>query len=105
MDTKFQEYEHNDQINKFDANKIKPSLVPTQIVKDIAIVREYGNKKYKNPDSWRKVEINRYVDAFYRHWLSFLEDYSSKDDESGIEHYKHCACNIAFICTLMKDKV
>ena len=46
----------------------------------------------------------RYIDAFYRHWLSFIEDNNSKDAESGIEHYKHMACNMAFICELMKEK-
>ena len=28
----------------------------------------------------------------------------AKDAESGIEHYKHMACNMAFICELMKEK-
>lgn len=54
--------------------------------------------------SEKKVELQRYIDAFYRHWLSFIEDNSSKDAESGIEHYKHMACNMAFICELMKEK-
>lgn len=31
-------------------------------------------------------------------------DPDSKDDESGIPHYKHMACNMAFICDMMKHK-
>lgn len=35
-----------DQNAKADAGKLQLSLVPTQIVKDIAEVRMYGNLKY-----------------------------------------------------------
>jgi hypothetical protein len=91
------------EIAKDDKGKAKLSLVPVQIIRDIASVREYGTEKYHDPDNWRKVELQRYIDAFYRHWLAFLEDNHSKDAESGIEHYKHMACNMAFICELMKE--
>jgi hypothetical protein len=92
------------EIAKDDMGKVKLSLVPVQIIRDIAVVREYGTEKYHDPDNWKKVELQRYIDAFYRHWLSFIEDNNSKDAESGIEHYKHMACNMAFICELMKKK-
>lgn len=88
---------------KDDEGKIKPSLVPTEIIRDIAVVREYGIKKYHDPDNWKKVELQRYIDAFYRHWLEFIDKPNSIDPESGIPHYKHCACNMAFICALMKE--
>lgn len=91
-----------DEIIKNDKGKPKLSLVPTQIIRDIAKVREYGVEKYHNSDNWKKVELQRYIDAFFRHWLAFIDDNNSIDEESGIEHYKHCACNMAFICELMK---
>ena len=86
---------------KEDAGKARLSLVPTQIIWDVAEVREYGNRKYRDPNSWQRVELQRYIDAFYRHWLAFIEDPHSIDPESGIAHYKHCACNMAFICHKM----
>lgn len=89
---------------KDDKGKLKLSLVPPQIIRDIAQVREYGCKKYHDPDNWRQVEMQRYVDAFFRHWLKFIEDPNSIDEESGIPHYKHCACNMAFISEMMKEK-
>lgn len=89
---------------KYDAGKVRPSLVPVQIIWDVAEIREYGVKKYADPENWRKVELQRYIDALYRHWLAFLEDKHSKDPESNIEHYKHMACNMAFICELMKEE-
>lgn len=88
---------------KHDAGKLPISLAPPQIIRDIAEVREYGVKKYKDPDNWRKVELHRYIDALLRHTLLFMEDPYGEDTESGISHYKHMACNLAFICELIKQ--
>lgn len=63
----------------------------------------YGNKKYGDPDNWKTVELKRYVDAFLRHTLEFVKDNNSTDTESGILHYKHMACNMAFICEMMNQ--
>lgn len=91
----------NDQTAKADAGKLQISLVPTQIIKDIAEVRMYGNDKYGDPDNWKSVDIVRYIDALLRHTLAFVDNMDSVDAESGIPHYKHMACNMAFICTMM----
>lgn len=95
----------NDQTAKADTGKLQLSLVPTQIVKDIAEVRMYGNRKYKDKDNWKSVEVRRYIDALLRHTLEFVENPRSVDSESGIAHYKHMACNMAFICEMMGGKV
>lgn len=95
---------NNEENAKDDKGKLKISLVPSQILRDIAVVREYGAEKYHDPENWRRVEMRRYVDAFYRHWLAFVKDNNSIDEESGIPHYKHCACNLAFICEMMRKK-
>lgn len=88
---------------KADKGKLRISLCPTQIIKDIAQVRMYGEEKYGDPDNWRRVEVERYIDAMLRHLLEFLKDWYSKDEESGIEHYKHAECNMAFISEMMAD--
>lgn len=90
----------NDQTAKRDEGKLQISLVPTQVIRDIAEVRMYGNRKYGDPDNWKNVEKSRYVDALLRHLLSYLDNPDSIDEESGIPHYKHMACNIAFICEM-----
>ena len=95
----------NDQSAKADAGKLQLSLVPTQIIKDVAEVRMYGNRKYKDPDNWKSVEVRRYIDALLRHTLEFVRDLNSVDAESGIAHYKHMACNMAFICEMMASNV
>lgn len=95
---------NDNQEAKADAGKPNLTLVPTQIVRDIAEVREYGNRKYGSRDNWKNVELERYIAALYRHLLSVVEDPLSVDPESKIEHYKHIACNAAFICEILKGE-
>lgn len=92
----------NDQTVKADAGKRRLSLVPVQILDDIAEVREYGCEKYGDPDNWKRVELQRYIDAMLRHIKEFVREPRSVDKESGIEHYKHAACNMAFIAEMMQ---
>lgn len=88
---------------KADAGKARLSLVPMRILYDIARVREYGVEKYREPDNWRRVSIERYRDALLRHIAAYIDDPQSTDDESGLPHLWHAACNIAFICALEGD--
>ena len=84
--------------------KAKLHLVPQQILYDIAEVREYGVNKYPDygEDNWKYGDPKNYMDALYRHLTKMVKDgIDSKDEESGIEHYKHVATNAAFICGFM----
>ena len=91
------------QTAKADAGKPKLTLVPRQIIYDIAEAREYGNKKYGDPDNWKNVEIQRYRDAAFRHFLLYLDDPKGVDEESGLPHLSHLATNIAFLCEMEKE--
>lgn len=88
------------QSAKADCGKPQLSLVPTKILEAIARVREYGNRKYKSKDNWKTVEIERYRDAAFRHWAEYIDDPKSRDEESGLPHLWHAACNIAFLVSL-----
>lgn len=92
-----------DQTAKRDEGKLQLSLVPTEIIRAITKIRMFGCEKYGDPDNWKKVEKQRYVDAAYRHWLAYIDNPYSTDDESGLPHIWHCACNLAFIIAL-EDK-
>ena len=85
---------------KHDEGKEQLTLVPRQIIHDIARVRMFGTEKYKDPDNWKLVEKERYRDAAFRHFLRYLDDPQGVDDESGLSHLAHLACNIAFLCEL-----
>lgn len=88
---------------KFDNDKPKLTLVPRKIIFDIAKVREYGVKKYGDPENWKRVEPERYRDAAFRHFMSYLDDPDGVDDESGLPHLAHLACNIAFLCETQEN--
>jgi len=89
-----------DYTAKHDEGKLDLTLVPRQIIWDIAEVRRYGNEKYGDPDNWKTVEIHRYRAAAFRHLLAYLEDPHGVDEESGLLHLSHLACNIAFLCEM-----
>lgn len=89
--------ENFDQSVKSDKGKIRPTLVPVSLIKAVAAVREYGCQKYRDPENWKNVEPQRYKDALFRHWLSYLEDPNGVDAESGLPHLWHLACNAAFL--------
>lgn len=89
-----------DQTVKADAGKARLTLVPRSIIWKIAKIRMYGTNKYKDSENWKRVEKERYKDAAFRHFLAYLEDEKSVDEESGLEHLWHLACNIAFLCEM-----
>lgn len=94
----------NNQEVKADEGKPQCRLVPSEIVRCIAKVREYGCKKYKDPNNWKNVEVERYRDAMYRHLLAYIDEPHGVDEESGLPHLWHIACNVAFLCELDKQK-
>ena len=89
-----------DQTAKKDKGKPRLTLVPRKILFDIAAIREYGCKKYKDPDNWKRVEVQRYRDAAFRHFMAYLDDPAGVDAESGLPHRWHLECNLAFIAEL-----
>lgn len=93
----------NNQEIKADKGKPQCRLVPSEIVRCIARVREYGLKKYGRAESWREVDVERYQDAMYRHLLAYIDNPNGKDEESNLPHLWHLACNVAFLCELQKE--
>ena len=88
------------QTAKADAGKLQLTLVPRNIIRAIARIRMYGNEKYGSADNWRQVEVERYRDAAFRHFLAYLDNPNGVDDESHLPHLWHLACNIAFLCEM-----
>lgn len=100
-------YLNNDQQSaeaKKDTGKPHPSYVPVELIKEVMAIREMGTAKYGSPDNWKKVSIERYHDAMLRHVLACWEDPFSVDEESGLLHLSHIACNVAFMLALHKER-
>ena len=85
-----------DQQAKADQGKPCPSLCPVSLIEAVTAVRMFGLQKYHDPDNWKQVEPERYRDALYRHWLAYLKG-EKYDQESGLPHLWHLACNAAFL--------
>jgi hypothetical protein len=88
---------------KADSGKPTLSLVPKRIIYEIEKVRSFGVKKYKDPDNWKRVELERYHEALLRHTLAVWEDINARDKESGLLHLSHIACNVAFLLEMMNE--
>lgn len=86
-------------IAKDTKNKLDLTTVPISLIEEVAKVREFGIKKYKERDNWREVPADKYEQALYRHWLAYLKG-EDKDNESGLSHLSHIACNLAFLIEL-----
>ena len=84
------------KVVKADKGKIQPTLVSPDLVKAVAEVRMFGTEKYHDPDNWKEVEPQRYLDALYRHLLAYIGG-EECDLESGLSHLAHMGCNISFL--------
>lgn len=87
-------------IHKNDNGKPVLTLVPREMLWNIAYVRMYGLKKYPETGEhgWKNIDIDRLRNATYRHFMHYLDDPDGVDDESGLPHLWHLACNVAFLC-------
>ena len=94
----------NNQTDKKDNGKLPLTQVPSEIIYNVAAVRQFGMKKYSKEPTWKNVEVERYRDAMYRHWLAYVEDPYGLDEESGLPHLYHVAWNCATLCELEKGK-
>lgn len=87
----------NQAVYKYDQGKPRLDLVPPGIIEAVGVVRTYGSEKYNTADGWQNVEPERYTAALMRHLCKFLRNPRGKDEESGLPHLWHMACNIAFL--------
>lgn len=94
-----------DRDAKHDEGKLRLSLVPPSLIEAVGRIRGYGADKYGSPDNWKNVEPWRYKDALMRHLCEYLRDENSVDEESGMLHIDHMACNIAFLIEFQKRQV
>lgn len=81
-------------------DSVSIALIPIEVIGAIRETRLYGFKKYGDPENWKQVSVERYRDAAYRHFMAYLEEPGGVDEESGLPHLWHFACNIAFLCAL-----
>lgn len=86
---------------KHDGGKPRLALVPPEIIEAVGIVMTHGAEKY-GKDSYKRVDPERYRDALMRHTCAWMRDPQGRDEDSGLPHLYHMACNIAFLLELDK---
>ena len=87
---------NRNQEHKADGDKIMMELIPTTALVSLGNVLTYGAKKYE-PNSWQRVERERYVGALLRHFVAYMNNPTGRDEESGLMHIEHVLCNAAFL--------
>jgi len=81
---------------KKDDGKLRISLIEPQFIKGTAQVLTLGADKY-SVGNWKNCEDReRYEDALLRHIYDYLQG-KKCDDESGVSHLYHAACNLMFL--------
>jgi hypothetical protein len=84
------------------AGKPPLSQLDGEMLRQTALVMEFGEAKYDR-GNWRKgIPYNRCLDSLLRHILAFKEG-ETLDPESGLPHLGHAACNIQFLLRYEAD--
>lgn len=85
---------------RFNDGKPMLHLVPKSIKVAIARVLEYGFKREVNPyppNNWRRgMGFTKVINSLMRHIEAYNEGVDN-DEDSGMSHLWHAACNIAFL--------
>ena len=87
---------------KHDGGKPRLDLVPPELIEAVGAVMTHGAEKY-GEGSYRNVEPKRYRAALMRHICKWLKNPYGKDEDSGLPHLWHIACNVAFLIELDKE--
>ena len=88
---------------KHDGGKPRLDLVPPELIEAVGTVMTHGAEKYGEA-SYRNVEAKRYRSALMRHICKWLKEPHGKDEDSGLPHLWHVACNVAFLLELDKEE-
>jgi hypothetical protein len=88
---------------KFDAGKTRLELLPWVALEEVGKVVTFGAKKYGDAN-WKKgMEWSRLMGSSLRHFSLFAQG-KDIDDESGLPHLAHLACNALFLLYYWKER-
>lgn len=91
-----QSKEQPPQGERFNADKMRPSLISPFALWMLGKVLQFGAKKYA-PHNWTKgLSWEETCDSLQRHYLKFLMG-EELDEESQLPHVAHLFCNTMFL--------
>ena len=89
---------------KYDAGKPRVDLLLPEFLMGMGEILDYGQKKYSDPDNWKKCEdYNRYYAAILRHMLQWKSG-EILDSETNKNHLLHAACSLMFLYYLSTEE-
>jgi hypothetical protein len=80
---------------KFDAGKLRWTLLPFEVLAIVVQVLMFGASKYGDLNWQNGLGIKRLMDAALRHQTAFLGG-EDMDPESGLSHLAHAICCLMF---------
>lgn len=93
-----------DEGTKHDQGKPRLSKIPLAGITEVVKVMEFGAQKY-GWDNWKKgMDWSRLIDASLRHIYKYANG-KDKDEESGLSHLAHAACDILFLLHYIEHKI
>ncbi len=82
---------------RYNSNKPTMSMVPLEVVREIAKVFDYGSKKYPERDNWKKgFAWQSLLDSCLRH-LTDWQTGNDLDDESKLNNITMALCNLTML--------
>lgn len=90
--------QHRRKAVRYNQDKLRVDLIPTELTEQVAKVFTFGANKY-SANNWKgfsQEQQDEIIGSLLRHILEYQKG-NKFDDESGLHHLAHAACNIAFI--------
>lgn len=100
-----EESDHPKKAKTYDEGKAPLAYLPWDGLREVAMVQEYGHKKYGDFYNYRKgMEVGRNLSCAMRHIVDYM-DGKDLDDESKRSHLAHAACRVLFVLQNIHDGV
>ena len=92
-----------DKALRYNEGKPRWSLVDFKSLEGMVRVLEFGADKY-DKDNWKKGEhTSKICESLLRHLFAHMSG-KRIDEESGLSHIDHVACNVMFLSYMTNQK-
>lgn len=89
---------------RYNAGKPQWTLFDVSVFEGVVRVLEFGAKKY-GVDNWKKgFKWSSIMNSMYRHLYKWWYKGEENDEESGLPHMDHVACNVYFMLWHLQNK-
>lgn len=96
-----QEQNLKGQGKRFNEGKNRLDLVPTSLIEEVGKVLTFGANKYGANNYKSGMQWSKCIASLKRHLVAF-ENGIDYDEESGLLHLSHLACNVTFLLEYYK---